>query len=329
MATIAASPADRKASERKFYSRMALFLVFLVLLGFGPSFYLRGIVPSYPRPNPTLPPAVILHGTIFTLWMAAIVAQTQLIAARKHEMHMRLGKLTMLLAILMIPVMYLTAVWQVARANQPPFTDPLTWTIVPLAVIIPFAVLVWNGWANRRDSSLHKRLMLSAAILVVMGPGDRAPPDRAADPSSASRSSFLLGLPLFIPIVRPGTAERLGDIHPATKLGFAHGRALGRFPARGLLARHLPWAECRRASARSWRLGRLSPSPSPRPASAPRAPTAPRLPAKCAGSSDARRRRRSGPPASAAPDNVRRVAVAGSRLIEIGPERADALGIRN
>jgi len=95
MATIAASPADRKASERRFYSRMALFLALLVLLGFGPSFYLRNIVPAYPRPNPTLPLAVILHGTVFTLWMAAIIAQTQLISARKHEIHMRLGKLTM------------------------------------------------------------------------------------------------------------------------------------------------------------------------------------------------------------------------------------------
>ena len=64
---------------------------------------------------------------------------------------MQLGKLTMLLAMLMIPVMYLTAVWQVARANQPPFTDPLTWTIVPLAVIIPFAVLSGRlGEAPRR-----------------------------------------------------------------------------------------------------------------------------------------------------------------------------------
>ena len=170
MATIAAPAPDRKASERKFYSRMALFLVFLVLLGFAPSFYLRNIVPSYPRPNPTLPPAVILHGSVFTLWMLAIVAQTQLIAARKHEIHMRLGKLTMLLAIAMIPVMYLTAVWQVARANQPPFTDLLSWTIVPLAVIVPFAALAWGGWANRRNVQTHKRLMLSAAILVVMGP---------------------------------------------------------------------------------------------------------------------------------------------------------------
>src|SRR3954465_4276591 len=121
MATIVASPADRKASERKFYSRMAIFMVALVFIGFAPSFYLRGVVPAYPRPNPTLPPAVILHGGAFTLWMGAGVGQTQLIAARKHEIHMRLGKLTMLLAVLMIPVMYLTAVWQVARTNQPPF----------------------------------------------------------------------------------------------------------------------------------------------------------------------------------------------------------------
>src|SRR4051794_1272284 len=99
MATVVSPGADRKASERKFYTRYALGLVFVVLLGFGPSFYLRGIVPSYPRPNPTLPPAVMAHGIVFTLWMALIVVQTQLISARKHEVHMTLGKLGMLLAI--------------------------------------------------------------------------------------------------------------------------------------------------------------------------------------------------------------------------------------
>ena len=139
MATAVAPGIDRKLSERKFYTRMALFLAVLVLLGFGPSFYLKDMVPAYPRPNPTLPPAVILHGSVFTLWMLAILAQTQLISARKHAVHMQLGKVTVLLAILMLPVMYLTAVWQVPRANQPPFTDPLTWTVVPLAVIVPFA----------------------------------------------------------------------------------------------------------------------------------------------------------------------------------------------
>lgn len=218
MASVVASASDRKSAERKFYSRMALFLVLVVLLGFGPSFYLRGVVPSYPRPNPTLPPAVLLHGTVFTLWMALIVAQTQLISARKHAVHMQLGKLGMLFAILMVPVMYLTAVWQVARANQPPFTDPLTWTIVPLAVIVPFVVVVWNGWDKRRDIQSHKRFMLSAAIMVVMGPAIGRLP--IAPPTLVGGTiQLILGLALFIPLF-VWDRKTIGHLHPATKLSF-------------------------------------------------------------------------------------------------------------
>jgi hypothetical protein len=239
MATIAAAPADRKSSERKFYSRMALFLVALVFLGFAPSFYLKGVVPPYPRPNPTLPPTVILHGTVFTLWMALIVAQTQLISARKHAVHMRLGKLTMLLAILMLPVMYLAAVWQVARANQAPFTDPLTWTIVPLSVIIPFAILVWQGWQHRRNAPWHKRYLLSAAILVVMGPAFGRLP--IAPPTLIGFTiQFLLGLVLFAPLF-VWDRRTLGHIHPATRLGFAMATVSVAIPLIVFWG-HLPWA---------------------------------------------------------------------------------------
>src|SRR5262245_49809529 len=125
MATLVESPVNRAAAERKFYSRMALFLVALVFLGFAPSFYLRGVVPSYPRPNPSLPPSVLLHGGLFTLWMLAVVAQTQLVAAGRRDLHMKLGATTLVLAASLIPVMYMASVWQVGRANQPPFTDPL------------------------------------------------------------------------------------------------------------------------------------------------------------------------------------------------------------
>ena len=240
MATVVMSGADRKSSERKFYSRMALFLVLIVLLGFAPSFYLRGIVPSYPRPNPTLPPAVILHGAVFTLWMALLVAQTQLIGARKHAIHMQLGKLGMLLAVLMIPVMYLTAVWQVARQNQPPFTDPLSWTLVPLSVILPFAVLVWNGWTHRRDVQFHKRMMLSAAILVVMGPSiGRLPIGPPILPVFTLQ--LLLGLALFIPLF-VWDRRTIGHAHPATKLGFAMGALTVAIPLAAFWL-HLPWAK--------------------------------------------------------------------------------------
>ena len=240
MATVVASAADRKTSERKFYSRMAIFLVVLVFAGFAPSFYLKGIVPPYPRPNPTLPPAVILHGLVFTGWMALIVAQTQLISARKHEVHMRLGKLGMLFAILMIPVMYLTAVGQVARANQPPFTDPLTWTIVPLATIIPFAILVWNGWAHRRDVQFHKRMMLSAAILVVAGPSiGRLPIGPPILPVFTLQ--LLLGFLLFVPLI-VHDRRSVGHVHPATKFGVGMFALWEIFPL-AVLWLTLPWAK--------------------------------------------------------------------------------------
>ena len=240
MATIMMSGADRKSSERKFYSRMALLLVLIVLLGFGPSFYLRGVVPAYPRPNPTLPPAVILHGTVFTLWMALIVTHTQLIAARKHAVHMTLGKLGMLFAILMIPVMYLTAVWQVARSNQPPFTDPLTWTIVPLSVIIPFVVVVWNGWEKRRDVQSHKRLMLSAAIMVMMGPSIGRLP--IAPPTLPGITiQLLLGLALFIPLFI-WDRRTVGHTHPATRLGFGMAALTVAIPLT-VFWLGLPWAK--------------------------------------------------------------------------------------
>ena len=218
MATIANSEIfDRQSAERRFYSRMAIALVVLVFLGFAPSFYLRDIVPS-PRPNPTLPPSVLLHGGVFTLWMALLIAQTQLVSAGRRDLHMKLGVAGMLVALAIVPVMYLTSVWQVQRANQPPFTDPLTWTIVPLAVIIPFAILVAQGWARRREGQWHKRLMLGAAILVVAGPSIGRLP--IAPPTLGGFTVLLLlGLALYVPLFL-WDRRTLGKVHPATWLGF-------------------------------------------------------------------------------------------------------------
>ncbi len=220
MATVAEPPAERRSAERKFYSRMALFLVAVVFIGFAPSFYLRDILSS-PRPNPTLPLSVLLHGGLFTLWMLVFVAQTQLVSARRVDLHMKLGKASMILALAIIPMMYLIAVWQVARANQPPFTDPLNWTIVPLAGIPAYAVMVWTGWRRRKQAQWHKRAMLIAAILVVMGPAIGRLP--IAPPTLGGFTfQMMLGLALFVPLFI-WDKRTLGRIHPATWLGFAMG----------------------------------------------------------------------------------------------------------
>ena len=245
MATVTLPPRERQSAERKFYTRMALVLVVVVFLGFAPSFYLRGVMPPYPRPNPTLPPFVIFHGALFTAWIAVFVAQTQLVAAGRRDLHMALGKSSMLLAIAMVPTMYLVGVWQVARANTPPFTTPLDWTALPLAAIPAFVILVFEAWRRRREPQWHKRLMLGASMVVALGPAvgrlPLAPPTTAGFVAQMS-ATLLFFVPLFI-----WDKRSLGRIHPASWVAFGVFAVFTMIPvaliATGTwapIARHLP-----------------------------------------------------------------------------------------
>lgn len=156
----------RADAERRFYSGMAIFMIALVLIGFAPSFYFRGLVDS-PRPNPSLSPLVWLHGLMFSAWMLIFLTQVRLVAAGRRDLHMMLGRWSMIFAIALVPLMIATTIGQVARATQPPSFTPLGWTAVPAFVIPVFVALVWGGWSNRRDAQAHKRLMLGAALLMM------------------------------------------------------------------------------------------------------------------------------------------------------------------
>ena len=218
----------RLSAERRFYSWMAVTMIAVVLIGFGPSFYLRGVVPSYPRPNPSLPPSVLLHGIVFTLWLLVFWAQTALLAADRRDLHMRLGKIGMGLAVLLVPIMYLAAVWQVERANQPPFTTPLAWTAVPLAVIPAYSLLLWLGWSRRREAQVHKRIMLSAALLLVSGPAIGRIP--LAPPTMTGFAiQQLLACLTFLPLFW-WDRRTIGRLHWATKLGFGLAVAVAAVP---------------------------------------------------------------------------------------------------
>jgi hypothetical protein len=234
MATLAG--AARVTAERRFYSGMAILMVLIVFAGFAPSFYLRGLIPV-PRPNPVLPPSVLLHGLLFTLWMLVFWAQTVLVAAGRRDLHMKLGLGGMALALAIVPLMYLVAVWQVPRASQPPITDPLNWTSVPLSVIPAYAALVWLGWRRRRDAQWHKRLMLGAALLMMdpaIGRLPLAPPTLGGFVAQS-----LLAL---VPYAAMFWWDRrsLGRVHPATWLAF--GLAAAALAVRTLLLATGAWA---------------------------------------------------------------------------------------
>jgi hypothetical protein len=107
-------------------------------------------------------------------------------------------------------------------------------------VVIPFAILVWRGWEKRREAQSHKRLMLGAAILTVMGPAIGRLP--IAPPTTLGFSIILsIGLLLFVSLMLRDR-KTLGHLHPATKLGVSMGALTVAIPL-AVFWFNLPWAK--------------------------------------------------------------------------------------
>jgi hypothetical protein len=163
MATTA-RPQRRLAGERLFYSGMALLIFAMVVIGFAPTWFLRGTL-STTDPLKPLTPLVMLHGTLFTTWILLFVTQAGLISARRHKLHMRLGIASVALGATMVVVGLLTAVWD--NVPSPPVLPPMTNFSFPFFDIMAFATLLIGGYVTRRNPQTHKRLMLCATAVML------------------------------------------------------------------------------------------------------------------------------------------------------------------
>lgn len=215
MATVAEKP-DRHDAERRFFGRMALAIIVIVFIGFAPSFYLFQTV-SYPRPNPQLTTTSLLHGLVFTAWLALFYTQTRLVAAKRLDVHRRLGIWGFVLALAILPVTYLTSVRAIPRDTHPPIIDALGWSAVPLLALPAMAFLFFMGWRSRKQPQAHKRFML-IATLAMLEPGlARWPifPPTMTGHFVSNAIAFCFVIPLLL-----WDRKTLGKLHWATKVGF-------------------------------------------------------------------------------------------------------------
>jgi hypothetical protein len=162
-------PAVIPSPRTRFYPLLAIVLVAFIIIGFSRTYYLRFLS--------DLPPMKVvlqLHGLVFTAWLALFVAQTQLIAANRIDLHRKLGMLGTFLAAAVVAAGVVAAFVSAAtpRVNQLGLTAAQS-SIVPLVSILQFAVLVTAGVALRQRADLHKRLMLLAMISVLSPPTAR------------------------------------------------------------------------------------------------------------------------------------------------------------
>lgn len=187
-------PFDWRRSDRRIFLAAAILFPVIVLIGFGPTYYVRFAFDRPPVPSML----VHLHGILMTAWVGFFIAQVLLVRTKRQKVHMNLGLLGIVLAILVIVVGFFTAAASAkfGANSAPPDIPPLAFFIVPFTDLIMFAGLFGAAIYYRTRPANHKRLMLLTVINFL-------PPAVARIPVEAFQSLgplFFFGVPTVLAI---------------------------------------------------------------------------------------------------------------------------------
>jgi hypothetical protein len=174
MTTSTAPPRLHLRHDDLFFSGMAAVVLIVVLIGFARTYFLAGMLRA-PLPNLL----VHIHAVAFTLWIFLFITQISLVAARRVDVHRRLGWLGFALAILMIVLGTVTASDRLTRHVVQPETDTVeevrAFYAIPLGDMLLFSAFIYFGFRNRFQPAVHKRLMLFATFSLLDAGFDRWP----------------------------------------------------------------------------------------------------------------------------------------------------------
>ena len=122
-----------------------------------------------------------------------------LVAARRINVHRRLGTVGGVLAAVMVLTALAVAVESGRRGAAPPGVPPLSFLAVPLATVIVFPALIGAALAFRRQPEMHKRLMLIGTLELLPAGIARWPGLLAGGPLAyfGFTDLFLVALLLF------------------------------------------------------------------------------------------------------------------------------------
>jgi hypothetical protein len=161
---------------RKFYLAMAVIAAAIVFAGFARTFYLN---PFFAKLN--LSGLRIIHGLVFSCWLILFIVQTSLVAAKRVDVHRKLGVFGAVLATLMVILGTALGINAAKYGTPNPGLPPPTiFLVVPIFDMLVFAILFASAFYYRRKPDMHKRLMLVATVSIL--------------PAGIARILFLFGV---------------------------------------------------------------------------------------------------------------------------------------
>jgi hypothetical protein len=164
MATLVARPRTSvKRADDIFFTTMSVLMLAIVVIGFAPSYFLRGAVFA------KLPSLLVhLHGAVFSLWIILFVVQSSLVSAGNLRLHRKLGVLGAVLAGLMVILGILATFGTLHRhAVLPSFFTPASFLIDNVLGIIVFGAYVAFAIWQRNNRPVHKRVLLIANVMLM------------------------------------------------------------------------------------------------------------------------------------------------------------------
>lgn len=181
-----------RASDHKFFTYMSLASFFFVVVGFG-NFYGRRVF-TQPEPVSTI---IHIHGAVFFSWIVAFVLQVYFITKNKIQLHMKVGKAAVIIAVAMLLSGFLTSVYaaKTGELGIPGVMFPTIegFLLLNLASLAVFIFLAAAGWWNRNRPQYHKRFMLMATVAGLVPPGiSRLPLLSGITPAIAATVMFFV-----------------------------------------------------------------------------------------------------------------------------------------
>jgi hypothetical protein len=149
-----------------FYTFMAMACAATAFIGYIPTYWSPMAAGQF-QANPV----VHVHGAAFFTWTLFTIIQTGLVPARQVALHRTMGFIGVSLATALTMLGLLAALNSMTKgvaAGQAYGAE--SFLIVPLQVIVSFAVIFILAVANIRNTEVHKRLMLLATIAVLNAP---------------------------------------------------------------------------------------------------------------------------------------------------------------